>query len=66
MVDQVRTLTRPGDLIDLFVSEPAIVISPLRKDMVDRVTRKLPSGRFRRLRQKSRASAAANRIAKAG
>ena len=35
IVDQVTTLTGPGELIDVIVTERGIAINPLRKDLID-------------------------------
>ena len=37
IVDQVTTLTGPGELIDVIVTERGIAINPLRKDLMDAV-----------------------------
>ena len=37
IVDQVTTLTGPGELIDVIVTERGIAINPLRKDLLDAV-----------------------------
>ena len=37
IVDEVTTLTGPGDMIDVVVTERGIAINPLRKDLLDAV-----------------------------
>ena len=37
IVDQVTTLTGPGELIDVIVTERGIAINPRRKDLLDAV-----------------------------
>jgi citrate lyase subunit alpha/citrate CoA-transferase len=37
IIDQVTTLTGPGELIDVVVTERGIAINPLRKDLLDAV-----------------------------
>jgi citrate lyase subunit alpha/citrate CoA-transferase len=52
IVDQVTTLTGPGELIDVVVTERGIAINPLRRDLID-ATRgsKLPIKPIRQLKK---------------
>ncbi len=62
IVDEVTTLTGPGELIDVVVTERGIAINPRRQDLLDAVKgSSCRSVRLRRSRQKWNASAAASR-----
>jgi len=37
IVDEVTTLTGPGEMIDVVVTERGIAINPLRQDLIDSV-----------------------------
>jgi citrate lyase subunit alpha / citrate CoA-transferase len=52
IVDQVTTLTGPGELIDVVVTERGIAINPLRKDLLEATRRsKLPIKPIRQLKK---------------
>ena len=37
IIDEVTTLTGPGELIDVIVTERGIAVNPLRKDLIEKV-----------------------------
>ncbi len=62
IVDEVTTVTGPGELVDVVVTERGIAINPLRQDLLEAVKGKgLPIRRSRRSRRRWSASAAASR-----
>ena len=62
IVDEVTTLTGPGELIDVVVTERGIAINPRRQDLLDAVKgQTCRSARSKRSKQRSKASAAESR-----
>jgi len=62
IVDEVTTITGPGELIDVIATERGIAINPKRQDLLDAVRGKAcPSAPSKKSKPRSRRFAAASR-----